>query len=94
MVVVSPKTAPLQSLPPPPPSHLPSLRLVTPKVFFYLWKSLLLQGPCQGPGAAASRGLQEVLGLVGVVAALVPVQIDVDAVQTYEQQYHSRNDDN
>lgn len=65
------------------PSTVPML-LVTPELLLDFWEVLFLfpQGLRQGSGAA---GGFQVFGLVGVVAALVAVKIDVDAVHTSKQ---------
>lgn len=66
--------------------------LVAPELLFNLWKVLFFspQGLGQRPGAA--RGLQ-VLRFIGAVAALLLVRINVDAVQTSEEQ-QQRQDNN
>lgn len=66
--------------------------LVTPELLFNFWEVLFFppQGLGQWPRAA---GRLQVLGFVGVVAALLLVRIDVDAVEASEEQ-HQRQDDN
>lgn len=75
------------------PTHCPigPVMLVTPEILFNFWKVLFFppQGLGQRPGAAG--GLQ-VLGLIGDVAALLLIHVDVDAVQSAEEQQHRQDD--
>lgn len=77
----------------PTPVHTGPGRLVAPELLFDPRDVFLLspQGLGQRPGAA---GRLQVLGLVGVIAALLLVRIHVDAVQASEEQQHRQDDNN
>lgn len=83
------------------PVHQPSLKtqpstpkvglLATPKFLFDFREVLFFSPQClsQWPGAAWRA---QVLGLVGAVAALLLVRVDVDAVQASEEQQQGEDD--
>lgn len=82
------------------PIHQPSLKtqpnipnvvmLATPEFLFNFWEVLFFSPQClsQRPGAA---GWTQVLGFIRAVAPLLLIRIDVDAVQTSEDQQQSQD---
>lgn len=66
------------------------MTLATPEFLFNFWEVLFFSPQClsQRPGAA---GGAQVLGLIGAVAALLLIRIDIDAVQTSKEQQQSQD---
>lgn len=65
--------------------------LVTPEFLFNFWEVLLFspQGFGQWSGTA---GRLQVLGLIGEIAALLLIRVDVDAVQASKEQQQRQED--